>query len=73
MSVAINGGQPGVGRAAEVAAVVHVQAKPRQGWCDVGYAQRLGAHARATATRADVCGGADQANAVVHGVNAFVV
>jgi hypothetical protein len=66
MPVAARRHLPGVGRAAQVAAVEHVEAMPFEDGPDVGDAQRLRAHARAAAAGTDVGGGTDQGDEAVH-------
>ena len=67
MPVAVHRGQPGVGRAAQVATVNHVQAMALQHRDDVGHAQGLRAHAGTTAARANVSWRADKRDVGIHG------
>mmetsp|Transcript_20990 Transcript_20990/g.81089 ORF Transcript_20990/g.81089 Transcript_20990/m.81089 type:complete len:387 (+) Transcript_20990:670-1830(+) len=60
VAVALHRRQPGVGGAAEVAAVLHVHAAGAQGFGQAGHAHGLGAHAGTAGASADVGGRADQ-------------
>jgi hypothetical protein len=67
--IAVHRGQPGVGRAGEVAAVEHVEPRRTQSFGQAGHAHGFGAHGGAARAGADVGGGADQADGGgVHGV-----
>ena len=69
MAKAVHRRQAGVGRAAQVAGIQHVDALAAQRLHQTGHAQRLGPHAGAARAAADVGGGADegQGGCIAHG------
>ena len=70
MAIAVNGVQPGIGGAAEVAPVLHLQTVAFQRGLQPRHAQCFGAHAGAAGAGTDVGGGADEADLIVHGMAA---
>ena len=67
VAVAVHRRLPGVGRAAQVALVVHLQAQRRQHRRQLRHPQRLRPHAGAAAAGADVGRRANQADRAAHG------